>query len=217
MDAPSKPSATSPFKRASVSSTGLTTEERIVDAARRLFFEVGFAGVSTDRLATEASVSKTSIYRKFGDMSGVLEAVVKAEGDNFFEGVEVQAATRAEYTAALIAYGVNLLKLLNRMEIIQFDQLMHEQARTHPDAARRFYDMAYGRSHADMTELLSYGQSKGFIRSTADPSDLADNLLSMWDGLRFVRARLGLGSEPFPDPHQWSAHCVGILLGAQEI
>lgn len=188
------------------------TTTRILDAARALFFAEGFAAVTTDRLCREAAVSKTSLYKYFGDMGGVLAAVVRREGDVFSVGVDANPETPEAFRAALVAYGTNLLRLLNEPFCIQFDQMMHEQARSRPDIARAFYDAAHGRSHGDVTALLAEGRRRGFLGGETDPAVLADNLLSMWEGLGSVRTRLGLQSRPAPDPEAWAAHCVGVLL-----
>ena len=190
------------------------TETRILDAARALFFTEGFGGVTTDRLCREASVSKTSLYKYFGDMGGVLAAVVKREGDAFTVGVDARPETPEALRAALVAYGTNLLTLLNQPFCVQFDQMMHEEARSRPEVARLFYDAAYGRSHREITAVLADACARGLIRSDADPAVLADNLISMWEGLGYVRTRLGLQARAADDPAQWAAHCVQMLFAA---
>ena len=188
------------------------TEARILEAARRLFFAEGFSAVSTDRLCREAGVSKTSIYKYFGDMAGVLAAVVRREGDGFATGVAPRPATAEAFWRSLVAYGTNLLTLLNDREIIQFDQLLHEEARSHPEVSRRFYDSAFGRSHEDVTALIAYGQTQGFVGKPQDSAALADHLICMWEGLACIRTRLGLVDKPHEDPGAWARQCVEALF-----
>jgi TetR/AcrR family transcriptional regulator, mexJK operon transcriptional repressor len=190
------------------------TETRILDAARALFFTEGFGVVTTDRLCREASVSKTSLYKYFGDMGGVLAAVVKREGDAFTVGVDARPETPEALRAALVAYGTNLLTLLNQPFCVQFDQMMHEEARSRPEVARLFYDAAYGRSHREITALLADACARGLIRAEDDPAVLADNLISMWEGLGYVRTRLGLQARAAEEPSTWAAHCVRMLFSA---
>jgi AcrR family transcriptional regulator len=190
------------------------TETRILDAARALFFAEGFGAVTTDRLCREAAVSKTSLYKYFGDMGGVLAAVVKREGDAFSVGADARPETPEALRAALVAYGTNLLTLLNQPFCVQFDQMMHEEARSRPEIARLFYDAAYGRSHRDLTAVLAEAQTRGLINAAAVPTVLADNLISMWEGLGYVRTRLGLQARAVEDPQGWAAHCVELLFAA---
>jgi TetR/AcrR family transcriptional repressor of mexJK operon len=189
------------------------TAARILDAARELFFTEGFDAVTTDRLCRAASVSKSSLYKHFGDMAGLLAALARREGDVFAVGVDAQPKSPQALRQALVAYGTNLLTLLNQPFCVRFDRVMHEQARKQPAVAEQFYRAAYGRSHAEVAALLAFAQGRGLIAADADPPALADNLLSMWAGLSMVRTRLGLQEQPTTAPAAWAAHCVGVLLG----
>jgi TetR/AcrR family transcriptional repressor of mexJK operon len=188
------------------------TEGRILDAARELFFREGFSAVSTDRLSKEAGVSKTSIYKYFGDMAGVFAAVVTREGDAYQLGFGELPATKAAFWRDLVNFGERLLTLLNQGFCIQLDRMLHEEARKQPELVRRFYDLAYGRAHVELAGLIAHGQARGFVRKPQSADDLADNLLSMWEGLCVVRSRLGLSERPFADPAAWSKQCVKALF-----
>jgi len=190
----------------------LDTEERILLAARALFFENGFSEVSGDALCKAARVSKRSLYKYFGDMSGVLIAVVAREGDLFESSVDTHPATAPAFLDELINYGTRLLTLLNTSFCLKLDRTMHEEARRNPDIAASFYKNTYGRGFDEITELIQHGLEKGFVVHHAEAHDLADHLISMWEGLRFVQARLGLSEVPFEDPEKWSRHCVEILF-----
>lgn len=190
----------------------LDTEERILIAARELFLEYGFAGVSGDLLCKHARVSKTSLYKYFGDMAGVLIAVVSREGDLFELNVDTAPETEAAFWDELSGYGTRLLSLLNTPFCISLDRTMHEEARRNPELAKRFYENAYGRGHKDITQLVQHGLDRGFFKQTVSAEDLADHLISMWEGLRFVRTRLGLTERPFETPEAWSKQCIDLLI-----
>ncbi|MEM0985557.1 MAG: TetR/AcrR family transcriptional regulator [Pseudomonadota bacterium] len=194
-------------KRASLS------EERIIAAARKLFIEQGFSAVSGDELCKEARVSKTTLYKYFGDMTGVLAAVVANEGEVFDLTVDTEPDSEAAFWEAIEGYGTRLLKLLNRPFCIRLDRMLHEEARENKALAEAFYENAYGKGHRDMTALIAHGLQLGFISRKETAEDLADHLISMWEGLRFIRARLGLTNRPFEDPEEWAKYCVETLFG----
>ncbi len=189
------------------------SEERVIVAARKLFMERGFSAVSGDLLCREARVSKTSLYKYFGDMNGVLQAVLVDEGDMYQLDIDTQPASEAAFWNTLTGYGQNLLRLLNQPFCLNMDRTLHEEARANPELIRLFYDNAYGRGHRDITALLEHAKTEGYLTSEVPAEDLADNLISMWEGLRFIRARLGLTDTPFEDPDRWAAQCVETLLG----
>jgi TetR/AcrR family transcriptional repressor of mexJK operon len=181
-------------------------------AAKELFFCKGFARVSTDDLAQAASVSKATLYRHFEGLNGVLRAVVEAEVESFEQGVPTVVETEGEFIEALISFGSQLLRFLNQPEIIRFSQLMFEEARSHHDLARDFYSCAYGRTQDDLSRLIQQGVDLGCLKSEHSASDLAEQLLGLWEGFGFIRALLGLTSQPFESPEQRSRSCVRILL-----
>jgi AcrR family transcriptional regulator len=186
--------------------------ERIVRTARELFFAHGFSAVTIDQLCKEASVSKSSLYKYFGDMSGVLSAVVRAHGDVIYERVIPELSTANQYWLFLVEHGSSLLKLLNRRDTIELDRMVHEQARKYPATSRAFYDAAYGRTHQHLTEMIQFGKQKGFITKWQVSDQLADNLLCIWLGLASVRSRLSLNDDPFPDPETRAREGVNALF-----
>jgi AcrR family transcriptional regulator len=54
--------------------------DAILDAARRLLVDGGLAAFTTDRLASEARVSKTSIYRRWSDKAAIIRALMERCG-----------------------------------------------------------------------------------------------------------------------------------------
>lgn len=64
--------------------------ERILCTAKRLFEERGVANVSMDEIAADAEVGKGTLYRRFGDRSGLALALLEAEDvelqDGFLRG-----------------------------------------------------------------------------------------------------------------------------------
>ncbi|MEM1221852.1 MAG: TetR/AcrR family transcriptional regulator [Verrucomicrobiota bacterium] len=189
--------------------------ERILTAGRRLFFSQGFEKVSTDLLAREASVSKTSIYKYFDDMPGVLRAVVEAAGAEFEAGFSDQPTSPEMFHEMLERYGTQLLSFLNKPEIIQFSKLMFEEARAHPDIAKVFYDAAYGRTHRRLTDFMAHGKTNGWLVTPLTAAEAAEALINLWEGLPFVRANLSLTDKPYPRPAARAKKCVRVFLSSE--
>lgn len=187
-------------------------EARIVAAARELFLKDGFNATTTDTLCKAASVSKTTLYKYFGDMTGVLEAVVVAEGAQFRINRLEFATTRAAFWNDLIAFGARLMQLLNEDFCIQLDRMLHEEARSVPQLADRFFESTYAATHREVAAFIADGQIKGFVKTQGDPEDLSDYLVSMWEGRPYASARLGRTKHPFPNPAERARRCVETLF-----
>ena len=56
----------------------LAKRAAILDAAKRMFTQHGFEGASMDQIASEAGVSKLTVYSHFGDKDSLFVAAVRA-------------------------------------------------------------------------------------------------------------------------------------------
>lgn len=134
---------------------GRSAEKRraILDTATELFLRNGFRGTSMDEVASQAGVSKQTVYKQFtdkerlfreivegvtGNAQAVTSALTSAFGDppaTTPEGFEVRLRTVARvYLDAVLSTRVLSLRRLIIAEAEQF-----------PDLARRYYEQAPAR------------------------------------------------------------------------
>ena len=113
-------------------------QQRLLAAARKLFFAHGYQGVSTDMLAREAGISKSTLYKLYADKPALFAAVINAESERFHVDETYLPEDRETCRSALIDFGLKLLELLSDPDIIRFEQLMLSQARDHPQTAELF-------------------------------------------------------------------------------
>jgi AcrR family transcriptional regulator len=59
----------------------MSTDERILDAALRVFEEVGLRGATTRRIAEEAGVNEVTLFRRFGTKETLLLEAMRRGGD----------------------------------------------------------------------------------------------------------------------------------------
>ncbi|MEO0586243.1 MAG: TetR/AcrR family transcriptional regulator [Planctomycetota bacterium] len=186
--------------------------ERVLAAGRLLFFKHGFAAVSTDMIAKEAKLSKATLYKHFDNLADVLVAVIQVEADRIESGGPVFADTWPEFRVAMVRYGTNLLRFLNDPEIIRFTQLVHEEARLHPGVAQPFFSSALESTHRRITAMIEHADSCGYLDITCTPAETAEQLMGMWEPLRWSKALVGLSNRPYPRPGDWAEKCVHALL-----
>ena len=189
-----------------------TSQDRILHAARRLFFEHGFGQVSTDVLAREAAVSKATIYRHFENMADILRCVTEAEALRFREITPPKTETIADLQTALIQYGTKLLTFLNEAETLDFARLMHEGARENPDIGETFFNAAYGQTQNDFAKMFAAAQNRGVLSDLTSPMDIAEDLIGLLEGLGMVRVQLGVIKVPYPDVQERTTRAVNTIL-----
>lgn len=68
----------------------LQTQERILDAARKLLVETGIEGLSMRKVGLAAGISAAAIYRHFEDKDALLSAAIR-EGARVFVGYLVES------------------------------------------------------------------------------------------------------------------------------
>lgn len=102
MNRPAEPRNGTPRRRMSLE----TRREQIIDATRDLADSEGFHAVTLDRVAEICGISRTVIYQQFGNLSGLLLAMVDREfkkaADDFLAASErVPAKGQSRYAAGV--------------------------------------------------------------------------------------------------------------------
>ena len=90
--------------------------QRILAAAERLFADRGVQHVSMEAIASEAGVGKGTLFRRFGDRSGLVHALLDARETEFQEALirgEPPLGPGAPPVERLIAFGRRLVAHLD--------------------------------------------------------------------------------------------------------
>jgi AcrR family transcriptional regulator len=68
--------------------SGAETRRHVLDVAQRLFYAEGIRAVGIDRLAREAEVTTTTLYRLFGSKEGLVAAYMQRADEEWFDVLE---------------------------------------------------------------------------------------------------------------------------------
>jgi AcrR family transcriptional regulator len=79
------------------------TRQALIDAARRLFVEKGYAETATPDIAAEAGVTRGALYHHFDDKKALFRAVIESEAAVVAEEIEKRAKPEMAPRAALLA------------------------------------------------------------------------------------------------------------------
>lgn len=171
-----------------------TKAEAILDASWRLFLAHGIEAVTIEAIATEAGVSKGTIYSYFSDkqalfQEGVRREMAKIEAAQAFDSVAI-AGDYLEDT--LIAFGIGIMEFLASDPAVDFYNSLSGELRRNPELARLFYDAGPGRTRANLAAILAAANTNQL--DIDDPEAAAEILFGMWQG--FTNFQLALGIEP---------------------
>jgi TetR/AcrR family transcriptional repressor of mexJK operon len=169
--------------------------EAILDASWRLFLAHGVEAVTIDAIASEARVSKGTIYSYFADkhalfQEGVRREMIKIEAAQVIDPTVFKDASLED---TLIAFGIGIMEFLTSDSAVDFYNSLSGELRRSPELARLFYDAGPGRTRANLAAILSTPAAASQLEID-DPEDAAEVLFGMWQG--FTNFQLSLDIEP---------------------
>jgi AcrR family transcriptional regulator len=128
-------------------------EERILDAASKVFLERGFDGASIDEIAVEAHAGKPTIYARFPGKEALFGAVVarKIRQTSRFDS-PVAAGSSSE--DRLKALATALIERALASEAIDLVRVAVAESRRFPDLARRVGRVARESGNETVASLL---------------------------------------------------------------
>ncbi|GHH16940.1 TetR/AcrR family transcriptional regulator [Streptomyces lanatus] len=143
---------------------------RLLDAAARLIAEHGAAGVTMEAVAAEAGVGKGTVFRRFGDRTGLLTALLDHSARNLqadFLGGPPPLGPGAPPVERLRAFGVAVLyRAVDRLDL---------ELAAQPEPTRRYSHPSVQALRTHVTVLLRQ------IDPDADCDLLAQTLLAYLD------------------------------------
>ncbi|WP_020577741.1 TetR/AcrR family transcriptional regulator [Actinopolymorpha alba] len=131
----------------------------ILRAARQVFLRHGYQRASVDDIASEAGVSKQTIYNQFGGkealfLSAVEEMFLQLNADTL-AALESFPDRPRDLEAELIAFGRRLGACLFEGQAVAVRQLIEAEAFSHPDLAEASRERGPGRMAAALSARLS--------------------------------------------------------------
>jgi AcrR family transcriptional regulator len=129
-------------------------EERILDAARKVFLERGFEGASVEEIADVARAGKPTIYARFPGKEALFGAVMTrkvSENAGSFERITPIGATLEERLASI---ATAILHKVLAAETVGLCRVAVAEARRFPDLAASVHRMARERASEGVAQLL---------------------------------------------------------------
>lgn len=169
--------------------------ERILEASKEIFLELGFAATSMDLVAQRARVSKTTLYTRFPSKEDLFVATITAECDrrgmrfapDAFDGLPVEEA--------LYQAGSRFVDVVWSPEALRLHQSVTGEAARFPEVAQLYFQAGPERSIAVFAAFFARLAERGVVR-IEDPAFAAIQFLNALRGGFLCRLELGLGESP---------------------
>ncbi|MEL6363436.1 MAG: TetR/AcrR family transcriptional regulator [Pseudomonadota bacterium] len=112
----------------------------IVEAARRVFLAKGFAGASMDEIASEAAVSKRTVYNRFQSKDALFEAVIITFCGRFLAILDVGFTGERSIREELTATACDFLREATKPESIALRRITAFESVRFPELGRAYLD-----------------------------------------------------------------------------
>lgn len=116
------------------------TEERILDAALKVFASEGYAGTTTRKIAQEANVTEMTLFRKFQTKENLLKKVLKKNTETYFKPDSLFPIDKdADLDTSLQSLGHNIAQAMKNKigddKQRMFSLMLLEEGRKRPEIA----------------------------------------------------------------------------------
>jgi TetR/AcrR family transcriptional repressor of mexJK operon len=165
--------------------------KKVFAAIDAILANEGIAGLSIERIAKNAGISKATLYRRFGDIKGVLGAYVEtftqSALDQALHSDGVNLRKPSDLEQVLISLGVELMTLISQPRVIAFDNAMLAAGPQFIELKEALYRNGPQQAVSQISELL---EQAGITSPLFDTDSLGDILFHIWRSGFYDRARM---------------------------
>jgi AcrR family transcriptional regulator len=137
-------------------------------------------------LAREAHVAVRTIYVKFGGKAGLLNAVLAANRERFFDTHDLDEDQRP-FKEIVHDFAVHFLDLITMPEAISMQRMVIADAPGNVELAQTFFEAGPKQTRDMLVRFFSRPDIRAQLRDELDLDMLAVHLLSCIEGDRFSR------------------------------
>ncbi|MEW7857905.1 TetR/AcrR family transcriptional regulator [Pseudomonas chlororaphis] len=192
----------------------LAKRQAILEAAKTLFLSNGYANTSMDAVATEAGVSKLTVYSHFNDKETLFSAAVVAKCEEQLPTLIFELPAGMPIESVLLNIGRGFHLLINSEESLNLHRLIMALGSQDPKLSQIFFEAGPQRMVQGMERLLTRIDQSGALRIDK-PRNAAEHFFCLLKGTANFRLLYGCG-EPLSDEaaEEHVREVVGLFMRA---
>ncbi len=168
---------------------------QILEAARDIFLELGYAATSMDLVAQRARVSKTTLYTRFPSKEDLYTATISNECERHGMRFSPDCFDGLPLREVLIQVGTRFVELIWSEAAIRVHQSVMGEAQRVPEAARLFVKAGPEQGTAALVALFERLARRGVI-DVPDPAFAAGQFLATMQGGPYCIMAVSLAPPP---------------------
>lgn len=185
----------------------------ILESAKQLFVEQGYAGTSMDAIARSAGVSKLTLYSHFGHKDDLFQQCVVSKCEEHAPDTLYDPASNLPLRQRLLSIGAAFVDLLFSEEAVKFFRMMAGEARQTGKLGRLFHAAGPQRTLDQFDELLAAAVRNGELK-VRDRQRAGNHFFSMLRGDHHMRVIMGEQRPPDSELRKHTADVVDVFLSA---
>ncbi len=191
---------------------GVARRERLLDAARDVFLEQGYAGASVNDVVARAGGSLATLYKQFGNKEGLFVAAMERHIATAWEVLEEGRREATVPEQVLYELGRRMLELSFDPGVIRLKRGLAFEAERVPELGEMFLSRGPDRIRQELATYLDEQVAHGRL-AIDDPHEAAGMFMGMLLGEWHINALLGRKVAPTADEcDARSRHCVTVFL-----
>ncbi|MGH8292775.1 MAG: TetR/AcrR family transcriptional regulator [Gammaproteobacteria bacterium] len=186
--------------------------ETILEAAKKVFLDVGFGAASMDAIAEAAKVSKQTVYNHFGSKEELFAAMVRDSCENVTLAF-AEAAKDGNPEKTLHAIARHFMSMVFAEDKLAMHRILMAEVPRFPDLGRIFYQSGPAMIRQFLTDYFKEQNRRGTLK-VDNPKITAEQFISM---VTSCRLRSELGVEPVPNDEvreQYISNAVSLIIKA---
>lgn len=188
----------------------------ILLAARQLFVQHGFEGVSMDQIALEAGVSKLTVYSHFGDKGNLFSEAVRAHCEDSIPAALFEPDPTVPLRQRLTEIGRAFVAMVMTPDAIAAHRILCAPQVADTGLAKRLWEAGPQRLHGSFAALLARRNAAGEL-DIPDPDRAAGHFFTLLKGEPHSQAVFGFcGNAPEP-PEAHVASVVDLFMRAYAV
>jgi len=177
--------------------------QAVLDAAKKLFPQHGYDGVSMEAIAAEAGVSKLTVYSHYGDKDALFTATIRAKCEEMLPPTLFLAAPKGSIKRQLTTIARAFFALVTSPEAIGMQRVMSAQMASDSRLPQMFWEAGPQRVQDGFAEFLRARIAAGQL-AIPDVQRASSQFFCLLKGE--LHARLSCGCEVAFDESQADAH-----------
>lgn len=174
--------------------TDAAKRDAIIHAASQAFFSHGFAASSIEQIASDAGVSKVTVYNHFGDKRALFTAAVEAQCATMRGHFSIDHVPTDTLRQRLTAIGEAMVAFLSRPEMVQFERRIAAETENEPEIGAAFLAAGPHRMMEAFTQFIELMVAAGEL-VVEDHRLAAEQFASMCKGMGDLERRFGCAND----------------------